>query len=143
MPRTIRSIIEDQEPLTAPAHTTIAEAARLMKQRRVGALMVVEEGKLVGIFTERDALFKVNAAGLDAERTQVAEVMTPNPRTIHPDKPFMDALHLMHESSFRHIPVVENGRPIGMVSARDAFGTELGNMLYEFVRQERISHLLI
>lgn len=142
MPRTIRLIIEDQEPLTAPAMTTVGEAARLMKKSRVGALMVVEEGKLVGIFTERDALFKVIAAGLDARSTRVAEVMTPDPKTIHPDKPFMDALHLMHESGFRHIPVVENGRPIGMVSTRDAFGSELANILYEFVRQEQIGHLL-
>jgi CBS domain-containing protein len=143
MPRTIRSIIEDQEPLIAPANTTVAEAARLMKKRRVGALMVVEDGKLVGIFTERDALFKVNATGLDARTALIADVMTRNPQTIHPDKPFLDALHLMHESSFRHIPVVENGQPIGMISARDAFGTELGELLYEFVRQERISHLLV
>jgi CBS domain-containing protein len=142
MPRTIRSIIEDQEPVTAPAHTTVAEAARLMKKRAVGALMIVEDDKLVGIFTERDALFKVNATGLNAQTTQIAEVMTRNPQTIHPDKPFLDALHLMHESSFRHIPVVENGRPIGMISARDAFGSELGELLYEFVRQERVSHLI-
>lgn len=142
MPRTIRSIIEDQEPVTAPAHTTVADAARLMKKRAVGALMIVEDGKLVGIFTERDALFKVNATGLNAQTTLISEVMTRNPQTIHPDKPFLDALHLMHESSFRHIPVVENGRPIGMVSARDAFGSELGELLYEFVRQERVSHLI-
>jgi len=142
MSRTIRLIIEDQEPITAPATTTVSEAARLMKKSRVGALMVVEAGKLVGIFTERDALFKVIAGGLDARFTRIADVMTPDPRTIHPDKPFMDALHVMHESGFRHIPVVEDGRPIGMVSARDAFGTELANLLYEFVRQEEIGHLL-
>jgi len=142
MSRTIRLIIEDQVPLTAPATITVAEAARLMKSSRVGALMIVEGQKLVGIFTERDALYKVTAEGLNAQTTVVSAVMTPDPQTIHPDKPFMDALHLMHESGYRHIPVVENGRPIGMVSARDAFGSELANLLYEFVRQERIDHLL-
>jgi len=142
MSRTIRLIIEDQVPLTAPATITVEEAARLMKRSRVGALMVVEGQKLVGIFTERDALYKVVAQGLNAQSTFVSAVMTPDPQTIHPDKPFVDALHLMHESGYRHIPVVEDGRPIGMVSARDAFGSELANLLYEFVRQERIDHLL-
>ena len=56
--RTIRTIIEDQEPVTAPATLTVSEAARLMKERRVGAIMVVQDGKLAGIFTERDALIQ-------------------------------------------------------------------------------------
>ncbi len=142
MSRTIRSIIEDQEPLTAPAEMTVGEAALLMKRSQVGAIMVVQDGKLAGIFTERDALFRVSAEGRDVYATRLSSVMTRNPETIHPDSPFVDALHVMHESSFRHVPVVENGRPVGMVSARDALGSELGNFLYEFVRQERIGHLL-
>ncbi|MDO8596046.1 MAG: CBS domain-containing protein [Sulfuricaulis sp.] len=138
----IRTIIEDQEPLTAPAKTTVGEAARLMKQSRVGAVMVVEGGKLVGIFTERDALFNVIANGLDAQTTRLAEVMTLDPRTIHPDRPLGDALQLMHVSGFRHVPVVENGRPVGMVSARDAFGEELENFIYELLRQKQIKDLV-
>ncbi|MBI4192648.1 MAG: CBS domain-containing protein [Betaproteobacteria bacterium] len=138
MPRPIRMIIEDQEPLTTPAKTTVVEAARLMKQNEVGAVMVVEDGKLVGIFTERDALYKVIAEDRIARTTRLAEVMTRNPRTIHPDKPFGDALHLMHVSGFRHVPVVEDGRPIGMVSARDAFAPELENFIFELVRQKKI-----
>ena len=138
----IRTIIEDQEPLTAPAKTTVGEAARLMKQSRVGAVMVVEGGKLVGIFTERDALFNVIANGLDAQTTRLAEVMTRDPRTIHPDRPLGDALQLMHVSGFRHVPVVENGRPVGMVSARDAFGEELENFIYELLRQKQIKDLV-
>ncbi len=138
----IRTIIEDQEPLTAPAKTTVGEAARLMKQSRVGAVMVVEGGKLVGIFTERDALFNVIANGLDAQTTRLAEVMTRDPRTIHPDRPLGDALQLMHVSGFRHVPVVEDGRPIGIVSARDAFGEELENFIYELLRQKQIKDLV-
>src|SRR5690349_15621977 len=108
MPRTIRMIIEDQAPVVAPGETSVGEAARLMQQYDVGAVMVVEKGRLVGIATERDALFKVMAKRLDAESTQIAEIMTRNPQTIHPDKPFEDALRIMHASSFRHVPVVEN-----------------------------------
>ncbi len=142
MPATIRMIIEDQEPLTAPAQMTVGEAARLMKQNKYGAVMVVENGKLVGIFTERDALFRVVAEGCNAQIIQLASVMTRNPQTIHPDRPFEDALHLMHASGFRHVPVVEDGRPIGMVSARDALGEELENFIYELVRQKQITDVV-
>ena len=142
MPRTIRMIIEDQEPLTAPANMTVGEAARLMKQSKFGAVMVVENGKLAGIFTERDALFRVVAEGLNAQVIRLGDVMTRDPQTIRPDKPFVDALHLMHVSGFRHVPVVEGGRPIGMVSARDALGEELENFIYELLRQKQIKDLV-
>ncbi len=142
MPRTIRAIIEDREPLTAPAQITVGEAARLMKQRQYSAVMVVEDGKLAGIFTERDALFKVTAEGRDAQTTPLSEVMTRTPHTIHPDKPFADALHLMHVNGFRHVPVVEDGRPVGIVSARDALGPELEDVIYEWIRQEQVHDIL-
>jgi CBS domain-containing protein len=141
MPRTIRMIIEDQAPVTAPEQTTVAEAARLMQLHGVGAVMVVKNDKLVGIITERDALYKVMAKRLDAESTRIADVMTRNPQTIHPDKPFEDALRIMHASSFRHVPVVENGRPVGMVSARDALGPELEAFIHALLRQSRIADI--
>jgi CBS domain-containing protein len=140
--RNIRMIIEHQELVTTPATLTVTEAARLMKQRHVGAAMVVEDGKLVGVFTERDALFRVVAEGRDALTTPVSEVMTRNPQTIHPDKPFAHALQMMHGGSFRHVPVVEDGRPVGMVSARDALGPELESFVYEMLRQEHIGEIL-
>jgi CBS domain-containing protein len=140
--RTIRTIIEDQEPVTASATLTVSEAARLMKERRVGAIMVVQEGKLAGIFTERDALIRVLAEGRDVQATQLADVMTSNPRTIHPDKSFAEALQMMYGGSFRHVPVVEDGRPVGMVSARDALGPELEAFVYELLRQEQIGEIL-
>ena len=123
--RTLRSIVTQQKVLaTAQAKTTVREAARLMQQTRVGALLVVEHGHLVGIFTERDALFRVMAAGLDPDNTPLSTVMTLDPVTVHPDKPFLYALHLMYENGFRHVPVAENGKPLGMVSARDALALE-------------------
>ena len=123
--RTLRKIVEHQKMLTAaPPKTSVREAARLMKLTQVGALLVVEHGHLVGIFTERDALIRVLAEGLNPEATLLAEVMTLNPITVHPDQPFVSALHLMYENGFRHVPVAENGRPLGMVSARDALELE-------------------
>jgi len=140
--RTIRSIIEGQEPITAAKSMPVGEAARLMKQHNVGAILVVEGDKLVGVFTERDALFRVVAEGCDANTTQLGAVMTPNPRTIEADSLFTLALQMMYEGGFRNVPVVENGRPVGLVSARDALGPELKDFVYEMLRQEQITDVL-
>jgi CBS domain-containing protein len=140
--RTIRTIVHEQEVLSAPAKTSVAEAARLMRQHKVGAMLVVDDGQLVGIFTERDGLYRVVAEQRDVRKTTLAEVMTCNPQTVHPDEPFPRALHLMHSGSFRHVPVVENGKPIGMVSARDALGPELEDFVYALLRQEQVGDIL-
>jgi CBS domain-containing protein len=140
--RSIGSILEGQELVVAPESATVAEAARLMREKQVGAVMVVEEGKLAGVFTERDALFRVVAESRDVQTTRLSEVMTRNPRTVSPDKTFSDALHIMHEGGFRHVPVVEDGRPIGMISCRDALGPELEDFIYELLRQERAQDVL-
>jgi len=140
--RTIRDIIEDQEPVTAPATMTVVEAANIMKQRRIGAMMVVEHNKLVGLFTERDALIRIVAEGRDSRTTTLGDVMTPHPRTIPATDTFERALQMMHEGRFRHVPVVEDGRPIGMVSVRDAMGPELESFVYELLRQEQVSEVL-
>lgn len=130
-------IIEQREVASSPGAITVSEAARLMREKRVGAVAVVEEGQLVGIFTERDALFRIVAEGRDPQTVRLSEVMTHKPQTIHPDKPFADALHIMYEGGFRHVPVVEDGRPIGIISARDALGPELEDFVYELLRQEQ------
>jgi CBS domain-containing protein len=140
--RTIRSIIEGQEPITAQKSMPVGEAARLMKQHNVGAILVVEGDKLVGVFTERDALFRVVAEGRDAATTELGAVMTQNPRTVQADNPFSLALQMMYEGGFRNVPVVEDGRPVGLVSARDALGPELKEFVYELLRQEQTTDVL-
>lgn len=141
--RTIRTIIEQQDVITAPGNTTVIAAARLMKENHVGAVIVVEDdGSLAGVFTERDALFRVIAEGRDVQATRLTDVMTRNPQTIHPDKPFADALHVMYEGGFRHVPVVEAGRPVGMISARDALGPELEDFIYELLRRNQAEDIL-
>jgi CBS domain-containing protein len=140
--RPIRSLITNQHPVTAAGEMTVADAAYLMKERRVGAVLVMNEGRLAGIFTERDALFRVIAEGRDPAATRLADVMSANPRTIGPDRPFGHALHMMHEGGFRHVPVVENGRPLGMVSARDALGPELEAFVSELDSRERLFELM-
>ncbi len=139
--RTVRQIIEGHQPVTASADTAVQEAARLMKEHNIGALMVVDGDKLAGVFTERDALFRVLAGGLDGA-TPVSTVMTANPKTISPDSPFSTALHVMHEGHFRNLPVVEEGRVVGVVSVRDALGPELEAFVYEMLRQDQIQQVL-
>lgn len=140
--RMIRQIIEGQEAVTAVASMTVGEAARLMKERKVGGLMVVEGEKLVGVFTERDGLFRVLAEGRAGDATPLGDVMTRNPKTIGAEKPFGHALQMMHEGGFRHLPVVEGDRVIGIVSVRDALGPELEAFVYELLRQEQIGEVL-
>jgi CBS domain-containing protein len=142
MERTIRDVIKNQQPITAPASMSVRQAASVMKQQRIGAMMVVEHGMLVGIFTERDALNGVVAEGLDPLTTTLAEVMTHNPKTVSPDATFNAAMELMHQGRFRHVPVVDNGVPVGMISVRDAMGSELESFVYEMLRQEQVSQVL-
>lgn len=140
--RTIRSIIEGQALLTADAGLPVVDAARLMRTQKVGAVLVVEGERLVGIFTERDALFRVVAEGRDPRTTLVGEVMTANPTTIDADKPFARAMELMHAGRFRHVPVVEDGRAIGIVSSRDAMGPELEQFMYTLIVEDEVRDVL-
>ncbi len=134
----IRSVMEQKKFVTAAPDTTVDEAAKLMAKRNVGAVMIVEDGHLTGIFTERDAVFRVIAKGRDAHTTALSEVMTAAPRTVDPDKTFGYALLMMHENGFRHLPVIENGKPIGIVSSRNALDPDLEEFVSEAQRRKHI-----
>ena len=134
----IKSVMERETLLTAPPETSVAEAARKMASAATGAIVVVDAEVVVGIFTERDAVFRVIAQGRDARTTRLAEVMTPDPITVEPDRTFGYALGLMHEHGFRHMPVLENGKPVGIVSSRDALDPEMEDFVCEARRREGI-----
>ena len=134
----VGSVMERRKILTAPPETTVSRAAELMAEWKVGAVLVVEGTRLVGIFTERDVVFRVVAKGRDPAQTLLSEVMTPDPRTIDPAKSFGYALLLMHENGFRHMPVVEDGKPVGMVSARNALDPDLEEFVSESQRRKHI-----
>ena len=134
----VKSVMQRKKMLTAPPETTVSEAARLMAKKNVGAVMVVEEERLVGIFTERDVVIRVIAKGRDAQTTRLAEVMTAAPTTVDPDKTYGHALLMMHEHGFRHVPVIENGKPVGIVSARNALDPEMEEFVSEARRREHI-----
>lgn len=134
----IRSVMERKRILIAPPDTSVSKAAKLMAKRKVSAVMVVEDGRLVGIFTERDAVYRVIAKGRDVHSTRLGEVMTPEPKTVNPDESFGYAMLMMHEHGFRHTPVIENSRPVGIVSARNALDPELEEFVAEVQRRKHI-----
>ena len=136
--RSIKSImaLEREHFLTAPPHTTVSDAARLMAMRNAGAVLVVQDERLVGIFTERDVVFRVIARDLDPAATPLEAVMTPSPRTLEPNRTYGHALLLMQENGFRRVPVVQEGRLLGIVSSRNAMDPELEEFVSEQRRRE-------
>jgi CBS domain-containing protein len=130
--------LEPRKLVVAGPRTRVSEAVRLMKDNKVGAVLVLQDGRLVGIFTERDAVYRVMAPGREPTATTLGEVMTRDPKTVAPDETFGYALLLMHEHGFRHAPVVRDGRPVGVVSARLALDPELEEFTAEAERRRHI-----
>ena len=136
----IKYVMDKKKVIKTSPQTSVRVAARLMQKKHVGAMLVVEGERLVGIFTERDALFRVLARGLDPETTRLAEVMTPGPITITPDDYFGRALLIMFDNGFRHLPVIENGVPVGLISSRSALDPDLEEFVPEANRREHFRH---
>ena len=131
----VKSVMERRRIIKAPPDASVTRAAKLMLKNHVGAVLVMRRKQLIGIFTERDIAFRVVARGLDPGATLLAEVMTPTPKTIDPNKPLGAALLCMHEGGFRHLPVVRDGEVLGVVSARNAMDPEVEE--YAFQRHQR------
>ncbi len=137
--RQMADIVRDRNPVTAPQTATVADAARKMRDRRVGAVLVIDGGAhLVGIFTGRDAVARVLAEGRDPAKTELRTVMTAAPVTLAPGKSAIDALRLMQDGGFRHVPVVDNGQVVGIVSHGDFRGLEQARLDEETGLWERI-----
>ena len=140
--RMIKQVIAGKSLITASPQTTVRDAAQAMSKAHVGAILVIDNGTLAGIFTERDALQRVLAKGVDPATTPLSAVMTAKPITVSASLPLGHALHLMYDGGFRHVPVVDQGKPVGMVSARDALGDEQCNFERELVQREDINQIL-
>ncbi len=97
----------------------VSEALQMLATRKIGALLVVDGGKLVGILSERDCALKVALPGRRADETRVSEIMTSDVITVEPRQPLEDCMTEMHARDIRHLPVVEGGYPVGMVSIGD------------------------
>lgn len=124
MNREMSEIIRNQTPLTLPPSATVQEACRHMHQRRIGAVLVTDPAcRLIGIFTGRDAV-RVLAEGMDPVVATLDGVMTREPACMPPRSTAIEALRLMRDGGFRHVPVVEDGRVAGIVSRGDFRGLE-------------------
>jgi signal-transduction protein with cAMP-binding, CBS, and nucleotidyltransferase domain len=121
--RIIPGVIDGQQALWClPPGASACDAARLMRERRIGGVMVVERGALVGIVTERDMVTRLLAEGRDPRTTPLGEIMTADPETLRPDDTALAALEKMRAGRYRHLPVLDgDGRVCGMVSIRDLF----------------------
>jgi CBS domain-containing protein len=116
---TLREIVKDRKVYSIDAGKSVLEAARYMMEHNIGALPVLRNGELAGIFSERDVLNRVVAVGRTPGSTSVAEVMSANPRTVPADETVEECLFIMREFGFRHLPIVEGKELKGLVSLRD------------------------
>ena len=122
--RTVEQLVNRSEVIALPGTATVREASKLMAEHHIGAVLVMAEDQLQGIFTERDALIRVLARDKNPDETEISEVMTRNLVTVLPETTAVDALRLMNEVGFRHLPIVEGGNVHGIISLRDFIGAE-------------------
>ncbi len=114
-------LLAPSEPITLPPEATVDEAVgKMVANRRAGVLVVDAEGRLTGIFTERDVLTRVVGLGRDTRQTRLAEVMTPEPESLSPDDRICYAINRMNNAGYRTVPIVDaNRRPIGVATVND------------------------
>ena len=116
---TLRDLLKDRRVYSIEAGRTVLEAARFMLEHNIGAVPVLRDGELAGMFSERDIMNRVVAAGRQPAHTAVSEVMTANPRSVNLDETIEECLFIMEEFGFRHLPIVEGKQLKGLVSLRD------------------------
>ena len=124
MPGTVGELMT-KDLLTVAPEDTLGEAAQKMTERGVGSVVVSDYGRMIGILTERDVMRAV-AARTHSSEARVREWMTPDPVTVAPDAAVEDAGRVMLDAGFRHLPVVEDDRPVGIISIRDLAAWGIG-----------------
>ena len=132
----VPDLVSNQNLVSLPPSATVRDAARVMTERHIGAVLVAVDGRLQGIFTERDVLARVVAAGLDPDDTVLGGVMTPNPDTIAPNDTSLEALRKMSERGYRHLPVVDGERVVGIVSIRDLYAAVNSELAEDLEQRE-------
>ncbi|HXC51951.1 MAG TPA: CBS domain-containing protein [Candidatus Limnocylindrales bacterium] len=121
------AVLPPSEPVLIESPASVLEAVHLMRDRHAGCVLIVRAGKLKGIFTDRDVVARVVAAGLDPSKIAVRRVMTADPETLRPTDSIAFALNLMSLGGYRHIPLVDkSGTPVGTVSVKDIVGYLVG-----------------
>lgn len=116
---TIRQLLKDRETYTVDGSQSVLDVAKFMVERNIGAVPVLERGRLVGIFSERDIMKRVLAEGRDPKKLKVSEVMTGDPLTVTADESFENCMLLMKKHGFRHLPIIDGQKLAGLLSLRD------------------------
>lgn len=132
--RTVAEIVGQQDLVRLSAETIVADAVGAMSRRHLGAVLICDGDELRGIFTERDVLERVVAAGQDPATTTLAAVMTADPKSLSPESTALEAVRTMRDCNARHLPIVDNGRVVGIVSVRDL----LRSVVEDVVRDHRL-----
>ena len=136
----VPDIVENQDIRTLAPGDTVRMAVELMAERHIGAVMIEDGGRLTGIFTERDLLTRVVAKGRDADATQLSEVMTRNPDCLAPKDMASDALAKMNTKGYRHLPVLDGNRLVGIVSIRDLYAAVQRELEEDVEQREAYIH---
>jgi CBS domain-containing protein len=137
--RIIPDVVGRRQVVHLGAQATARQAAQLMRRHNVGAVLIIEDMALKGIITVNDMTYRVIAEGLDPDKTMLGEIMTPDPDTVSSDTTAIDALRLMQDGDYRHLPIVDGGRVLGLVSRRDFHGVEKARLDDETALWERIA----
>jgi CBS domain-containing protein len=130
----VPDVVHGQRLLGLPPQATVREAAKRMARRKVRSALVMEKGKLLGIFTGTDLISRVVAVGRDPDKTLLQKVMTKDPETIAAHESAVEALRRMQRGHFRHLPVVDGEKVVGILSRRDFYGFEVD----EIEREEKL-----
>ena len=125
--------------VSARPDETVCNAAKCMAENGCGSILIIEDGRLLGIFTERDLLVRVAAVGLDLTTTRLRDVMTAGPEFIGAEEPVEEAVRRMDEGAFRHLVVVDGERVLGVVSTRDIPALTMGRMAKELDQRHRLT----
>ncbi len=136
--------ISQKRVVSLGPHSSVREAAGVMTKANCGSVLVMEPpDALLGIVTERDLMTRVLAKGLDPEKTQLRDIMTPNPLCVPPETLISDAVVIMLERGFRHLPIIGPGSKIlGVFSVRDALPREIGNAMSQTEFNEQVNDAL-
>ena len=115
----VYDLIKGRETYHADVNQTVMEVARLLVEKNIGAVAVLDQGQLAGIFSERDLMRRVVVAGLDARNVKISEVMSKDPLTVSPDVGLDECMVLMKKHGFRHLPIARGKELLGVISLRD------------------------
>lgn len=121
----VKDLIKNRETFTVQDHLTVFDVARFLVEHNIGAVPVLHDKKLVGIFSERDIMKRVVAEARDPRTTKVTDIMTKDPVTVTPESTVEECMVLMRDHNCRHLPICESNRLWGLISLRDVLAHDI------------------